>query len=1819
MRHLLFFVTLALLPASVLAQANDIDSDGDGFTPNAGDCNDSDSSVFPGATELCNGVDNDCDGTVDNPPDDDGDGLHECNGDCNDAEATVFTGAPELCDAFDNDCDGDINEGPGSQLFLRRSCYTGPQGTENVGLCVAGFEECSLSSAPFWSSTCQGEVVPVTEVCGNGDDDDCDGSVDEGFDQDGDGVQTCQGDCDDSDPDRYPGNAEVCDGKDNDCSAATRDRDLVRACYTGPAGTEDVGICEAGTENCDGTVFDGVCGGQTLPATETCNQLDDDCDGTVDDGFDADGDGVSSCAGDCDDNDADRFPGNTEVCDGKDNDCSATTRDIDLTRACYGGPAGTEGVGRCVGGTEDCDGTQFDGVCDGDVLPRTGGELCNAIDDDCDGATDEDFDADGDGDPNASACGNDCDDMDANNSSLGTEVCDGQDNDCDGISDEQSDGDGDGVGSCLDCDDSDNSIFPGAPEACNGEDDDCDGDVDEGFADADGDGFAFCEDCNDDDASVRPGANETCNNVDDDCDGDIDERRNGQPLRRSCYTGPAGTLGVGACDDGREECVAGVWGVCDGQVVPEAESCDQIDNDCDGEADEDFDNDDDGFVTCGPNTDCDDLDPERAPGAVEVCDGKDNDCDDVVDENSDGDLLTQGCYSGPDGSLNVGQCVAGVRLCEGAMGFGMMCTEEVLPQDDICDGLDNDCDGEVDEAFDLDEDGFTTCGGDCDDANPMVNPDALELCNAVDDDCDGIVDGAETSCYEGPVGTATVGVCNPGVSLCANGMPTGSCDGQILPGPEICDGLDNDCDGEVDEDFDQDQDGVTSCGGDCDDENPFVAPGLSERCDCADNDCDGEFDETPDGFVFDSVCDFGACHDFDNDGFTNCEGDCEDFDPTAFPGAPEICGDLIDNDCDGPIDEDVDEDGDGITTCGGDCDDRFASIRPEAAELCDGFDNDCDGDIDEGFDQDGDFATICAGDCDDSDPSRSPFRREICGNGIDDDCDGEIDPDDDFDGDGFPICGGDCNDFNAAVHPGAIEVCDAQDNDCNNQVDEGFDRDGDGFVSCLGDCNDDDPLVNPFALELANGLDDNCNEVVDEGDEDEDGDGFTFLCGDCNDLNGNIGPQTTDVCDGIDNDCDGRVDQDPRGVGVCASCNDLDQDGVLDCEGDCDDSDPEVNPQVREICDGKDNSCDGFIDRDPFTLEPLCDGTDLGPRPDLGPAPDAGSRPDSGDASAGAVDAGPNSRGDMGAEELAEAPLELTCGCNERGRSEGSLLPLLGVVGLLLLRRRRRFTAQLVLLVTLPLMACSGAAIDGVPVDRLRVDAGRGISVEDGGQSEDLGPDLGGTEDVGSIDLGPLASGPCRLAAPDSVAVRPLPGARFRLALHDELADTALSAVSALSLDGQGVRGLALSIPLDAVFDPEDFGVAGALLDALIDPLFDRVLPGVTGRAESVDEALRQTFVLRTHPAARTLRRIRMVDAVGPARLRNAIAAELGRQPLGSLDAVVDEEEPAVREFQFAALTVVDVAQETVTFVVALADAEREDANPIIADLSNGTHVGDPGTLIELVCEEELAQALKVDFIWVVDNSASMQEEQEALAGTANAFFNQLLDSRIDFRLGVVTTDGEALRGGGFTRDVESFQERVRVGINGNGREAGLEFALRAVERARMATAEEERLRDDAVTVLVFFSDEDSIELRSVEAYVEALGALDVLPFAIVGPEPRGCTAVGRGIAGVGSAYIRAVEGLGGTSASICASDLTGPIEEILVAAAGAASQLRLDFQPISGTIEVQRENDLTPRGRRDGFDFEPTANSLLFFGDAFLEAGTDFRVAYRRFVPFEN
>jgi len=298
---------------------------------------------------------------------------------------------------------------------------------------------------------------------------------------------------------------------------------------------------------------------------------------------------------------------------------------------------------------------------------------------------------------------------------------------------------------------------------------------------------------------------------------------------------------------------------------------------------------------------------------------------------------------------------------------------------------------------------------------------------------------------------------------------------------EMADGVDNNCNGIVDEGtvwFDDDGDGYAEVGGDCADADPNIHPGVVETCDSIDQDCDGTVDEGT------------SCYDDDGDGVTEDGGDCNDNNPAINPGEAEDPLNGLDDDCDGVVDVGTnDPDGDGVSVAGGDCVEGDSTIYPGAPELLDGLDNDCDGEIDEGtdaYDDDGDGYSEADGDCNDDDPAIHPGAAEVR-NGIDDDCDGDLYQhgsfvfDGDDDGDGYTVDAGDCDDDDFDVHPGAVELENGVDDDCDGSIDEDFlDIDGDGFTVDGGDCDDADGWANPDAEEVCDEVDNNCDGIVDE-------------------------------------------------------------------------------------------------------------------------------------------------------------------------------------------------------------------------------------------------------------------------------------------------------------------------------------------------------------------------------------------------------------------------------------------------------------------------------------------------------------------------------------------------------------------------------------------------------------------------------------------------------------------------------------------------------------------------------------------------------------------
>jgi hypothetical protein len=383
---------------------------------------------------------------------------------------------------------------------------------------------------------------------------------------------------------------------------------------------------------------------------------------------------------------------------------------------------------------------------------------------------------------------------------------------------------------------------------------------------------------------------------------------------------------------------------------------------------------------------------------------------------------------------------------------------------------------------DADEDGFLSYV-DCDDDNPAINPDAIEICDGIDNDCNGIVDDNLTL-YAYYLDADNDGFGDAGISLDTCSL--------LAPAGFVTNNLD------------------------CDDNNPDINPDAPEVCDSLDNNCSG--------FINDGLESFTYYRDADQDGF----GDGGTSVDTCATLAPA-----------------------GFVANNLDCNDNNPDINPDAPEICDSLDNNCSGFINDGLDV---FTYY-------RDADQDGFGDE----GIFMDTCLTASPE------GFVAIGGDCNDNDANINPDAAEVCDDIDNNCNGMLNDGLDvftyyRDADqdgfgdegifmdtcltaspeGFVAIGGDCNDNDANINPDAAEVCDDIDNNCNGMLNDGL-----DQFTYY---------------------LDSDNDGYGDAD-MAVDTCANLAPM---GYTTNDEDCDDSNADINPQVEEIPNnGIDEDCDG--------------------------------------------------------------------------------------------------------------------------------------------------------------------------------------------------------------------------------------------------------------------------------------------------------------------------------------------------------------------------------------------------------------------------------------------------------------------------------------------------------------------------------------------------------------------------------------------------------------------------------------------------------------------
>ncbi|MFH2005322.1 MAG: MopE-related protein [bacterium] len=1216
--------------------------------------------------EVCDGEDNDCDGVPDNGFDLTSD-RYNCGG-CGNicefdyADATCIgstcemtdcfpghwdnngdpsdgceyschqtNGGQEVCDGVDNDCDGVADEDFDLQNDPLNcgQCHFACAFFQGVGSCVAGSCELSSCRGGFVDKDgnaangceCMMDLVEGTVPCDEANPVAC-GGTEVCADVTGDGSSFCA---------TIP--IDGCDGVDQDCDGQV-DEDAPSQmaagdCYTNPVGCTEtfpgsgvfncVGECAAGQPTCVGGNV--VCGNQTGPAAELCDNLDNDCNGVVDDGYDKLND-----------------PAN---CGGCGIQCS--------TIVAHGIPGCVNGgcvVLACLPGYYDLNGDPLDGCEYGCTISNGGVEICgDSLDNDCNGLVDDGFNFTNDP-SNCGSCGNNCtqnvpfgttstgctagactyacraDYYDLNGdlsagqagngceyscslTNGGVEICDNLDNNCDGQTDEgvNKQTDPNNCGSCgYQCSAhvGTNSVVAGCANgvcqfACAAGAVDLNGDVSIGDA---GNGCEYL-------CTVTNGGVEACDGLDNDCDGQTDEDPGGGPMTQTCYSGPGGTDGVGPCHSGTRTCTGGAWTACAGELTPSLETCDGVDNDCDGS----------------------------------------------TDEAAGGGPLTQSCYSGPGGTMGVGLCVGGTQTCTG--GAWGACAGEVVPQADVCDGADNDCDGAADEDYNtqLDVLNCGSCGYSC-----TVHAGQRSYAAGC---VGGVCQYACQSNYYDINGDIALGDagngCEYGCTLTNGGV-------------EACgDGIDNNCNGQVDEGFNlsTDANNCGSCGYSCAANTPYGATGNScvggacqytclanyydingdlalggagtgceysctvsnggvEACDNLDNDCDGAIDEdfSKDTNVNNcgscgyqcsahvgnnsvvAGCSNGICQFACAAGWSDLNGDvnqgnlgngCE-YSCTISNGGIEAC-DNLDNDCDGMTDEDaggsplsqpcytgpggtenVGQCHGGTNTCsGGAWTGCLGQVTPQS-ELCDNLDNDCDTQTDEDFILSTDLNNCgaCNASCWAAVPNNA-YPSACVGGSCQFTC-----------LTGFSDLNGDLNsggngcEYTCPVYPPTAEYCDGQDNDCNGLVD-------DGVTAPVGFCYQGQvgsPCYGVAAL---------C--------QDPDGAGplpHSWYCQypasvETSPLNPNqlLGYEAR--CDGLDGDCDGTPDDnfnigapcDDGGYGICRGT------GARQCRSDqtgaeCNITSPGATP-TDEVCDGQDNDCDGLTDENSFDNNPAND------------------------------------------------------------------------------------------------------------------------------------------------------------------------------------------------------------------------------------------------------------------------------------------------------------------------------------------------------------------------------------------------------------------------------------------------------------------------------------------------------------------------------------------------------------------------------------------------------------------------------------------------------
>ncbi|MEO6166154.1 MAG: MopE-related protein [Chitinophagales bacterium] len=1214
---------LQLLNVNLVAKVCVVaDADNDGYNATV-DCNDANPAIHPGATEICNLSDDDCDAQVDENvqitfyADNDNDlygnpqatalscvapsGYVSNNTDCNDANAAIHPNTSETCNNIDDNCNGTTDEAV--QVYHYTDNTTGiPQSVAqfatatnlirvNGATTATGGSACltGLSSKNFPVTTIYSSTLPAIEFTIT----------------------------------PTTGHQVEATGFSAELRRGSGGPALVRFAYSKDGGINWI------NEGADRTIPNSLCGTMTaatwdVPDFSTKQSLKFRVYG-----FNA----------------------------------TATSGVLQLLNLNLNGR---------ICPVTDADGDGFDAAIDcNDANPAiypNATEVCNNVDDDCDAQVDENvkstFYADADNDLYG-------------NLSVTILACIAP---------------AGFVANNTDCNDGNSTIHPFATEVCNTIDDDCDTQVDENvksifYADADNDtygnlsvtkfactapvGFvANSTDCNDANSAIHPNATETCNTIDDNCNGITDEpveiyhysdNPSGSPVTISVNTTATNLLRVNTaevsttCPTGfssknfpAPNAFSTTLPATEFTITPAG-----------------------GFKIEASSFTAELRRSGSGPASVRFAYSRDNGAT-WIDQGSNQSLNSTSCGLMTAASWDFTDFSTTLPLKFRIYGFNASATTGIFQL------LNINLNGKVCVITDADGDGFDF-SVDCNDANPLVYPNATEICNTIDDDCDTQIDENVKSTFYADSDNDLYG--NPAATTLACTVPAG----------------------------------YVSNNTDCNDSNQGVHPNATETCNMIDDDCDTKIDENVKSTFY---------ADTDNDtygnlsvtklacsapaGYVSNSTDCNDGNSSVNPNATEVCN-TIDDDCDTQVDENVkstfyaDADNDtygnlgvtilactapsGFVANSTDCNDANSSIHPNAAETCNNIDDNCNGATDEvtkiySYADNvsgiplavsvnataGNLVRVnsaaVTGACptgfsSKNFPTTLPFSNSLPA------IEFTITP-----AAGFKI---EASSFNAELRrsgsgPASVRFAYSKDNgatwidqgsnqslnstscglmtaatwdftdfstalplkfriygfnassttgifqllniNLNGRVCVVTDADGDGYDFAV-DCDDANPLVYPTATEICNAIDDDCDTQIDEnvkltfyadGDNDTYGNpivttlacvapfGYVSNNTDCNDAKTNVHPNATEICNNIDDDCDTQVDENVKSTFYSDSDNDTYGNPVipaLACQApvgyvsnntDCNDSNTNIHPNATEICNTIDDDCDTQVD-----------------------------------------------------------------------------------------------------------------------------------------------------------------------------------------------------------------------------------------------------------------------------------------------------------------------------------------------------------------------------------------------------------------------------------------------------------------------------------------------------------------------------------------------------------------------------------------------------------------------------------------------------------------